>query len=73
MWSRYFNYTTCIRCDDLTAVEQAITNLLEQEGGLQIDQLPPLEGSPEQIEKDDSWKQRCKIMIVSRLRFQEYH
>lgn len=63
MWSRYFNYTTCIRCDDLTVVEQAIANLLEREGGSRLGQLPPLEGSPEQIKEDGSWKQRCIWMV----------
>lgn len=40
MSSYYSNYTTCIRCDDLVAIKQAVIKLLEEEGGSRIDKSP---------------------------------
>lgn len=66
MFDRYWNFTACIRCDDLTAIEQAVTNLLEQEEGcLRLSQLPPSSSSLEQLQAHHPWDQSCYPWIVS--------
>jgi hypothetical protein len=63
--SRYYsNYTTCLHCDDLVVIQQAMTNLLEQEGGCRISQLPPLEVSVEELTRNNTWYQICNFWIV---------
>ena len=52
MPSYYSNYTTCIHCDDLVAIKQAVINLLEKEGGSRIDKLP---NSVEEINAQKTW------------------
>lgn len=50
---RYWNSTTCIRSDNLDAIAQAITHLLEQEEGChRLEQLPPLQIDPEQLRSE---------------------
>ena len=66
MFNRYWNFTTCLRCDDLTAIEQAVTSLLEQEQGCRrLSQLPPLVGSLEQLQAQHPSDQSCHVWIVS--------
>lgn len=66
MFNRYWNFTTCIRCDDLTAIEKALTSLLEQEQGCRShSQLPPLVGSLEQLQAQHPSDQSCHVWIVS--------
>lgn len=52
MSSYYSNYTICIRNDNLVAVKQAVINLLEEEGGSRIDELP---SSAEEINTQKPW------------------
>lgn len=50
MFGRYWNFTTCIRSDNLAAIAQAVTHLLEQEEGCRrLTQLPQLIIEPEQL------------------------
>jgi hypothetical protein len=66
MWGWYWNYTTCIHCNDLVAVEQAITTLLEQEEGVyRLSELPPLEICLEQLRRQGKWDRSCNLWIVS--------
>lgn len=66
MWGRYWNSTTCIHCNDLVAVEQAITTLLEQEEGVcRLSELPPLEISLKQLQTQRKWDRSFNLGIVS--------
>lgn len=50
MFFKYFNFTTCIDFNELDALEQGITQLLEQEEGChRLFQLPQLNCAPEQL------------------------
>lgn len=65
MFNRYWNFTTCIRTDNIDAIEQEITHLLEQEGCRRLTQLPQHEGSLEQIQAVHPWEQSCNPWIIS--------
>lgn len=66
MFGRYWNFTTCIHCDNLTIIEQAVTNLLEQEEGCRrLSQLPPFTGSLDQLRAQHPADQSCHVWIVS--------
>lgn len=49
--SGFWNYTYCIRCDDLELIERAITRILEQESARRIS-LPPLSIKIEELHRD---------------------
>ncbi len=67
MLFKYWNYTTCIRSDNLTAIEQAVTHILEQEEGCQrLKQSPPIEFDVEELfHKRQMQKFSCCLWIVS--------
>jgi hypothetical protein len=65
MFPHYYNYTTCIHCDDLAAIEQAIFSLLEREGGCRLNQLPLTRESLKQIRANNSWYESCKFWLVA--------
>lgn len=46
--SDYYNYTYCIRCDNLERIEQALTRIFEQEDCHRIS-LPPLSVDIEEL------------------------
>lgn len=48
--SGFWNYTTCIRCDNLELIEQALTRIMEQEGCRRIP-LPPLSMDVEELRR----------------------
>jgi hypothetical protein len=58
---KYWNDTVCINCDDLNAIEQHITHLLEQEGCHQLHELPKVD-DPEQIPYD--WELDWPLIIA---------
>src|SRR5689334_10540435 len=44
----YWNYTTCIRSDNLDLIDQALTNIFEQEDYCRITK-PPLPQNPQSV------------------------
>lgn len=66
MFNRYWNFTTWIRSNNINAIKQEITHLLEQEEGCRrLTQLPQPEGSLEQIRAVHPWEQSCNPWIIS--------
>lgn len=65
MFNRYWNFTTCIRSNNIDVIKQEITHLLEQEGCRCLTQLPQHEGSLEQIQAVHPWEQSCNPWIIS--------
>ena len=47
----YSNFTACINSSDLIAIEKAVVDLLEREGGKQLDIVP----SADKIDKNSHW------------------
>lgn len=53
----YWNFTTCIRSDNLDTIAQAITHLLEQEEGCcRLTQLPQLATDLKQLRDLPAWE-----------------
>jgi hypothetical protein len=65
VFSRYFNFTTGIRSDNLAAIAQAVTHLLEQEEGCRlITQIPQLAIDLEQLRDLPVWE-RPRLWIFA--------
>lgn len=62
MFTMFRNYTTCIWSDNLDAIEQTITYILEQEGCRRISQ-PPQPISNQEL-RHNSWLLLCDLWIV---------
>lgn len=57
VYNLYWNFTTCIRCDRLDAIVEAITHLLEQEEGCcRLTQVPQLAIDIEQLRDLPVWE-----------------
>jgi hypothetical protein len=64
MRSYYWNYTDCIRSDNLDAIELAITRLLEEEGYRRLPD-PPQPLDPKILKKcRHPWQTVPKLAIV---------
>lgn len=65
MFNRYWNFTTCIRSDNLAAIAQAVTRLLEQEEGCRrLIHLPQIVIDLEQLHNLPA-SERPRLWIVS--------
>lgn len=65
MFERYWNFTTCIRSDNLAAIADVMTHLLEQEEGCcRLTQLPEITINSEQLRYLPAWE-RPRLWIIS--------
>ncbi len=63
---RYWNFTTCIDCNDLNVLEREIIQLLEQEEGCYcLAQLPKLDFEPEQLRLNYPEEKLPNLWIVA--------
>jgi hypothetical protein len=60
----HWNYTTFIHCDNLVAIEQAISSLLEQEGGYRLNQLPFTKKALQKMRENNSWYKSCQLCWI---------
>lgn len=64
MFDRYWNYTTCIRSNNLAAIEQVVAHLLKQEEGCRhLAQPPQLTIDPEELYRQP-WVIWSKLWII---------
>ncbi len=65
MFERYWNFTTCIRSDNLAAIASAMTRLLEQEEGCRrLTHLPEITIDSEQLHHLPAWE-RPRLWLIS--------
>ncbi|MBG1266332.1 hypothetical protein [Nostoc sp. WHI] len=65
MFDRYYNFTTCIRSNNLAAIAQALTRLLEQEEGCRrLTHLPQIASDLEQLHNLPAWE-RPRLWVIS--------
>jgi hypothetical protein len=64
MDERYFNYTSCIRSQNINAITEIITNILEQEKGCQrLLRLPELAFDVEKLNSLKIWE-RSRLWVI---------
>jgi len=64
MFERYWNFTSCVHCDNLASIAEAITHLLTQEEGCHLtNHLPQLTIDGEQLRNLRIWE-RPRVWIV---------
>jgi hypothetical protein len=64
MWEGYWNFTTCINNQNLTLIESEIITLLKKQGGVPINNLPPLIIPLEELQAKHPTEQSSHIWIV---------
>ncbi|MBN3925617.1 hypothetical protein [Nostoc sp. NMS4] len=65
MFDRYYNFTTCIRSNNLAAIADAMTHILEQEEGCRrLTHLPEITIDSEQLRYLPAWE-RPRLWLIS--------